>query len=73
MNEAPCNKQKLEALRASCTGQPREMVIIFITPVKSLSTSQRIDMALGRLRQQYGVPGGLTTEPKSWRFAMIGN
>ena len=45
-------------------GQPREMVNLFVAPMKSLSISQRIEMALGRLRQRYGVPGGLTTEPK---------
>ena len=63
MNEAPSDDQRLEALRASCVGQPREMINIFIAPMKSLSTSQRIEMALSRLKQRYGVPGGLTTEP----------
>ena len=62
MNEAPCDEQRLEALRASCVGQPREMVNLFVAPMKSLSISQRIEMAL--LRQRYGVPDGLTTEPK---------
>ena len=58
------DEQRLEALRASCVGQPCEMVNLFVAPMKSLSISQRIEMALGRLRQRYGVPGGLTTEPK---------
>ena len=57
MNEAPCDEQRLEALRASCVGQPREMVNLLVAPMKSLSISQRIKMALGRLRQPYGVPG----------------
>ena len=63
MNEAPSDDQRLEALRASCVGQPREMINIFIAPMKSLSTSQHIEMAFSRLKQRYGVPGGLTTEP----------
>ena len=32
--------------------------------MKSITTSQRIEKALGRLRQRYGVSGGLTSEPK---------
>ena len=32
--------------------------------MKNLSTSQRIEKALGHLRQRYGVSGGLTSEPK---------
>ena len=64
MNESHCDDRKLEALRASCLGQPREMVNLFLAPMKSVSTSQRIEMALDRLRQRYGVSGGLTTEPK---------
>ena len=59
-NEAPCDEQRLEALRASCVGQPREMVNLFVAPMKSLSISQRIEMALGRLRQRYSVPGGFS-------------
>ena len=45
-------------------GQPREMVNLFFAPMKSISTSQRIEKALDRLRQRYGVPSGLTSEPK---------
>ena len=29
-----------------------------------MSTSRRIEKALDRLRQRYGVAGGLTSEPK---------
>ena len=64
MNKAPCDEQRLKASRASCVGQPREMINLFVAPMKSLSILQRIEMALGCLRQRYGVPGGLTTEPK---------
>ena len=64
MNDAPCDEQRLVVLRASCVGQPLEMVNLFVAPIKSLSISQLIEMALGRLRQGYGAPGGLTTEPK---------
>ena len=45
-------------------GQPREMVNLFIAPMRSMSTAQRIEKALDRLRQRYGVCGGLTTEPQ---------
>ena len=41
-----------------------EVVSWFVAPKKSLSISQRIKIALGLLKQRYGVPGGLTTEPK---------
>ena len=64
MSESPRNERRLEILRASCTGQPREMVNLFLAPMKSLSTSERIEKALDRLRQSYGVSGGLTTEPE---------
>ena len=40
------------------------MVNLFLAPMKSLSTSERIEKALDRLRQRYGVSGGLTTEPE---------
>ena len=52
MNESYCDDRKLEALRASCLGQPREMVNLFLAPMKSVSSSQRIEMALDRLRQR---------------------
>ena len=63
MNESPYDDRKLEVLRASCTSQPREMVNIFCVPMKNVSTSTRIEKALDRLRQRYGVSGGLTSEP----------
>ena len=59
----PYDEHRLEVLRASCTRQPRKMVNLFCVPMKNLSTSQRIDKALDRLRQRYGVFGGLTSEP----------
>jgi len=64
MNESPFEERRLEVLRASCVGQPREMVNLFCVPMKNLSTSVRIEKALDRLRQRYGVSGGLTSEPK---------
>ena len=45
-------------------GQPREMVNLFCVPMKNVSRSTRIEKALDRLRQRYGVSGGLTSEPK---------
>ena len=64
MNESPYDERRLEVLRASCVGQPREMVNLFCALMKSITTSQRIEKALGRLRQRYSVSGGLTSEPK---------
>ena len=64
MAESPYDERRLEVLRASCVGQPREMVNLFLAPMKNMSTSQRIEKALDRLRQRYGVSGGLTSEPK---------
>jgi len=64
MNESPFEEQRLEMLRASCVGQPREMVNLFCVTMKSLSTSMRIEKALDRLRQRYGVSEGLPSEPK---------
>ena len=62
MRESPCNERRLEILKASCTVQPREMVNLFLAPMKSLSTSERIEKALDRLCQRYGLSGGLTTQ-----------
>ena len=64
MSESPFEERRLEVLRASCVGQPREMVNLFCVPMKNMSTSRRIEKALDRLRQRYGVSGGLTSEPK---------
>ena len=58
------DKRRLEVLRASCIGQPREMVNLFFAPMRNMSASRRIEKALDRLRQRYGVSGGLTSEPK---------
>ena len=64
MNESPYDERKLEVLRAACVGQPREMVKPFCPRMKSMTTAQRIEKALDRLRQRYGVSSGLTSEPK---------
>ena len=63
MAETPCQERQLEILRASCGGQPRETVNLFLAPMRPLSRSERIEKALDRLRQRYGVSDGLTTEP----------
>ena len=64
MDESPYPERRFEVLRASCVGQPWEMVNLFFAAMKSLSTSQRIEKAFDRLRQRYSVPSGLTSEPK---------
>ena len=64
MDESPYDECRLEVLRASCVGQSREMINLFCAPMKSMSTAQRIEKALSRLRQRYGVTGRLTSEPK---------
>ena len=64
MSESPCDERRLEVLSASCIGQPREMVNLFIAPMRSISAAQQIEKELDRLRQRYGVSGGLTTEPQ---------
>ena len=63
MAESPCPERTLEILRASCSGQPRETINLFLASMKSISTSERIEKALGCLRQRCGVSGGLTVEP----------
>ena len=62
-NECPISERRLEVLRAACMGQPREMVNLFFGPMRGLSTSKRVEKALQRLSERYGVPGGLTAEP----------
>ena len=64
MAESPSDERRLEVLRLSCVGQPREMVNLFLAPIKNMSTSQRIQKALHRLRQRYGLSRGHTSEPK---------
>ena len=39
-NDGPCDERRLEVLRASCVGQPREMVNLFIASMRSMSTAQ---------------------------------
>ena len=39
MAESPCQERRLEILRASCSGQPREIVNLFLAPMRNLSTS----------------------------------
>ena len=62
--ESPCDKCKLEVVRASCIGQPCKLINLFIAPMRGTSTAQRIEKGLDPLRQRYGVSGGLTTEPQ---------
>ena len=64
MEESPFGERRLEVLRASCVGEPREMVDLFFAPFKNTTTQQRIDRALERLRQHYEVPSGFVSEPK---------
>ena len=64
MHESPYDERRLEVLRASCIGQPRETVNLFFAPMRNMSTFKRIERSLDRLRQRYGVCGGLTSEPK---------
>ena len=64
MEESPFGKRRLEVLRASCVGEPWEMVNLFFAPFKNMTTQQRIDRALERLRQRYGVPSGFVSEPE---------
>ena len=69
-------KKRKETFRASCVEKSREMVTHFCAPMKSMTTSQRIEKAVDRLgqrygvidyclrlRQRYSVSGGLTFEP----------
>ena len=60
--ESSCEERKLEILWSLCLGQSRETVNLFIASMRCLSTPQRIEKALDRLRQRFGVSGGLTWE-----------
>ena len=64
MEESPFGERRLEVLRASCVGEPWEMVKLFFAPFKKMTTQQRIDRALERLRRRYRVPSGFVSEPK---------
>ena len=63
MSESPSSERHLEILKASCVGPPGEIVNLFFAPMKNLSTSERVEKAFARLRERYGVSGGLITEP----------
>ena len=41
-----------------------EMVNLFCAPMKNISTAQRIEKALDRLSQRYGISGGFSSELK---------
>ena len=64
MNESLYDERRLEVLRASRIGQPRGMINLFCAPMRGMTTAQRIEKALSRFCQRYGVTGGLTSEPK---------
>ena len=64
MHKSLYDERWLEVLRASCIGQPWEMVNLFFAPMRNMSVCRRIERALDRLRQRYAVSGGLTSEPK---------
>ena len=64
MNESLYDERNSEVLRAACVGQPHEMVNLFCAPMKSMTTAQRTEKALDRLRQRYGVSSDLTSEPR---------
>ena len=53
MDESPSPERRFEVLRASCVGQPREMVNLLFARMKSFFTSQRIEKSHDRLRQMY--------------------
>ena len=63
MDESRNDERRLEVLRTSCIGQPREMINLFCAPMRGMTTAQRIEKAWSRSRQRYGVTGGLTSEP----------
>ena len=46
MSESRNVERRLEVLRASCVGEPREMVNLFLVPMKSISTKERIEKGL---------------------------
>ena len=48
MHKSSYDERRLEILRASCIGQPREMVNLFFAPMRNMSTSRRIERALDR-------------------------
>ena len=64
MRESICSERHLEILRASCVGQPRAFMNLVFPSMKILSTSERVEKAIERLREKYGVTGGLITEPE---------
>ena len=70
MEESLFGERRLEVLRASCVGEPREMVNLFFAPFKNMTTQQRIDRALEHLRQRYGVPSGFVSKPMLRRSEM---
>ena len=54
MDESPYPERRFEVLRASCVGQPREMVNLFFATVKAMTRSQRIEKALARFKKRNG-------------------
>ena len=43
MDDSSCNERQLEVLKALCVDQPREIVNLFLAPMKNISTSQLIE------------------------------
>ena len=42
MHESPYDERRLEVLRASCIGQPREMVNLFFAPMRNMNASSAL-------------------------------
>ena len=64
MHKSPYVERRLKVLKTSCIGERREMVNLVFAPMRNISSSKRIERALDRLNQRYGLSGGLTSEPK---------
>ena len=55
VSEIPCDECRLELFRTTRIGQPREMVNLFIAPMRNMSTARQIEKALDCLTQRYGA------------------
>jgi len=60
----PFKRRHLSLLRVAFVKVEARIVSIFVFQISGISDDRKIEMALDRLLQRFGVRGGLYAEPK---------
>ena len=66
----PYSDRKLPLLRAACLHTAAQTIAVVISDTPGFDNDAKINMALNRLSQRFGVHGGFVKEPKVQRLEM---